>query len=295
MPKANQMVSMEYTLREALREMAKTRGVLISSIVEDALRAFMGQPAPAPTEVETDLTRTAAQVFKVVQGLPVFGPGGRGWHSSREIQAILGHSHNLIEQTLKGLALEGKVFCWGSGQSVPVLGVNGEKESDLKYSFGPVETRWSSRDAKEITLALITRWDGVPEKARGIVQRVQTMLIGASEDLALECARILNGPLKVDLTAPDVGWVRRTPADVVKFRWDEEQRYSDSPEYAAKKAAEKAAQEKAIDDRRAAMAAHDAEQRRLDREYQDARKERAANYCAGCGGDKRACGCNVSR
>lgn len=256
MPKTNMMISMEVGLRETLKKESVTRMRSMTALVEDGLRLLFALPAPEAVEPEAE-GLSQRQALLVLEKL-----GAKGWHSVIAISKLLGNSEHVTEKALRGLALNGQVFLWGEGFA--------EEENDCRRP----ETRWGLRDPVVYVGRMLKGW--LQQNPAGItystartanfdklIGQLRAQLTGASEEICKACS---------DLARETFGYpgsdmfnlFERTPSDDWVFRHDEHRRYLDSPEYAAAKAAEEAAQRADIDRQIAAQREQEAMNRAED-------------------------------
>lgn len=228
----------------------------MSSMVEQGVRMLLALPAPARGEEdapEAELRATERELLDVLSRLPRVG-----WHSSLVIQKEHGSSLAVVTKALKSLARKGLVYQWGEGLA------------DEVNEAWPRETRWGMRDPVEVVRTWATRW-----KARGKPQRelppaliaTRKMLTGAFPEICRKCEAIA-----MEATGyPSITFEEMTSGDAMMARLEARAKYQASPEYAAEKAAEEEAFRAEAVARVEAEKAHDAEQRRLDREYRENR------------------------
>lgn len=257
MTKANQMVSMDFELRTALREAAKLRGISISDLAEQGVRLVLAMPAPMPVDPEAQELKA---IERVILGIMTkWSPFG--WYGIDLITKTHGASKAVTEKALLALERAGKVFCWGRG-----LGVESPE------LVRPHESRWGTRDPIDITRKVADRLMKQTDLEAGLetIRTLRKMLTGVSQEIAQACENLI-------MTTPSGGWLRinpwdrfvgnRTESDEFQFKMDEQSRIYDSPEGVAARAASAKAHIDAIDAHRKGEIAHDAEQKRLDLEY----------------------------
>lgn len=232
------MFSLDADVCEALRQGAHTLRIPMSQIVEEGIRLRLAMPAPAAEQDDEEGEALRRSDRETLIAITALGPG---WHLCRDI-AAKGHlGLQVARRSLGALERAGKVFRWGDA---PVLS-----------SGAPGGGCWGTRPAMDsirlLLAAVVAEGTEGLDRSLAKLKLVRKLAEGMSD--VAEVRKALE-PLGLSHKGLDV-WNFAELAERRQRALDVQER------------ADKARYEKELAERRQREKEHDAEQKRLDREY----------------------------